>query len=118
MIGDGSLSGGEAYEGLNNAAEAGTNLIIIVNDNQMSIAENHGGLYQNLKELRETKGESECNFFKSMGLDYRYVEKGNDLESLIKAFQSVKDTPHPVVVHINTEKGHLSLIHISEPTRP
>ena len=106
VIGDGSLSGGEAYEGLNNAAEAGTNLIIIVNDNQMSIAENHGGLYQNLKELRETKGESECNFFKSMGLDYRYVEKGNDLESLIKAFQSVKDTPHPVVVHINTEKGH------------
>lgn len=106
VIGDGSLSGGEAYEGLNNAAEAGTNMIIVVNDNQMSIAENHGGLYQNLKLLRETNGKAECNFFKSMGFDYVYLNDGNDVEKLIATFKSVKDTKHPVVVHINTLKGH------------
>lgn len=76
MIGDGSLSGGEAYEGLSNAGEMGTNLIIVVNDNEMSIAENHGGLYQNLKELRDTEGRSSCNFFRSLGLDYLYVGEG------------------------------------------
>lgn len=106
VIGDGSLSGGEAYEGFNNAAEAGTNMIIVVNDNQMSIAENHGGLYQNLKLLRETNGKAECNFFKSMGFDYVYLNDGNDVEKLIATFKSVKDTKHPVVVHINTLKGH------------
>ena len=106
VIGDGSLSGGEAFEGLDYVAELGTNMIIIVNDNQMSIAENHGGLYGNLKLLRETGGKAELNFFKSMGLDYMYVEDGNDIVSLIAAFKLVKDTTHPVVVHIHTEKGH------------
>lgn len=105
IIGDGSLSGGEAYEGLNNAAEAGTNMIIIVNDNDMSIAENHGGLYKNLKELRDTKGQSQCNFFKAIGLDYHYVEDGHDLDQLIEVFNKVKDADHPVVVHIHTIKG-------------
>lgn len=105
VIGDGSLSGGEAYEGLNNAAEAGTNMIIIVNDNEMSIAENHGGLYKNLCELRESKGTCECNFFRSLGLDYRYVENGHDMEALIQTLSSVKDIDHPVVVHIHTTKG-------------
>ena len=105
IIGDGSLSGGEAYEGLNNAAEAGTNMIIIVNDNDMSIAENHGGLYKNLKELRDTDGQSQCNFFKAMGLDYHYVKDGHDLDQLIEVFNKVKDTDHPVVVHIHTIKG-------------
>jgi 1-deoxy-D-xylulose-5-phosphate synthase len=105
IIGDGSLSGGEAYEGLNNAAEAGTNMIVIVNDNDMSIAENHGGLYKNLKELRDTEGQCECNFFKAMGLDYQYVKDGHDFEQLISVFNKVKDTEHPVVVHIHTIKG-------------
>lgn len=105
IIGDGSLSGGEAYEGLNNAAEAGTNMILIVNDNDMSIAENHGGLYKNLKELRDTNGKSECNFFKSMGLDYYYVNDGHDFDQLISVFNKVKDTDHPVVIHIHTIKG-------------
>lgn len=105
IIGDGSLSGGEAFEGLNNAAEAGTNMIIIVNDNDMSIAENHGGLYKNLKELRDTNGKSECNFFKSMGLDYYYVNDGHDFDQLISVFNKVKDTDHPVVIHIHTIKG-------------
>ncbi|OPJ56126.1 1-deoxy-D-xylulose-5-phosphate synthase [Clostridium oryzae] len=105
IIGDGSLSGGEAYEGLNNAAEAGTNMIVVVNDNDMSIAENHGGLYKNLKELRDTEGKAECNFFKSLGFDYHYVKDGHDLEQLISVFNQVKDTEHPVVVHIHTIKG-------------
>lgn len=105
IIGDGSLSGGEAYEGLNNAAEAGTNMIIIVNDNDMSIAENYGGLYKNLKNLRDTEGKCECNFFKSMGLDYYYVKDGHNLEELINVFNKVKDSEHPVVVHIHTIKG-------------
>ena len=105
VIGDGSLSGGEALEGLDYAAELGGNLIIIVNDNDMSIAENHGGLYENLKELRETNGEAECNLFKAMGLDYIYVKEGNKMADLIKAFKQVKDTKKAVVVHINTQKG-------------
>ena len=105
VIGDGSLSGGEAYEGLSNAAEMGTNLIIVVNDNDMSIAENHGGLYGNLRQLRESKGEAPCNFFKSLGLDYLYVDEGNDIFALIAAFRQVKDASHPVVVHIHTQKG-------------
>ncbi len=92
MIGDGSLSGGEALEGLDYAAELDGNLIIIVNDNDMSIAENHGGLYGNLKLLRETNGQAECNLFKAMGLDYIYVDHGNDVGELIEAFQSVKDS--------------------------
>ena len=105
VIGDGSLSGGEALEGLDYAVELDENLIIIVNDNDMSIAENHGGLYGNLKLLRETNGQAECNLFKAMGLDYIYVDHGNDVGELIEAFQSVKDSRKPVVVHINTLKG-------------
>ncbi len=106
VIGDGSLSGGEAFEGLDVAAEIGTNMIIVVNDNEMSIAENHGGLYQNLKLLRNTNGSAELNYFKSLGLDYRYVADGNDIPTLISAFKEVKDCPHPIAVHVHTEKGH------------
>ena len=105
VIGDGSLSGGEAFEGLDYVAELGTNMIIVVNDNQMSIAENHGGLYENLRQLRESRGECPCNYFKALGLDYVYLHEGNDIASLIRTFESVKDTPRPVVVHINTQKG-------------
>lgn len=105
VIGDGSLSGGEALEGLDFAAELQSNFIIIVNDNDMSIAENHGGLYQNLALLRKTDGQAECNLFKAMGLDYVYVDRGNDVAALIKAFKEVKDSTKPVVVHINTLKG-------------
>ena len=105
IIGDGSLSGGEALEGLDVAAELDSNFIIVVNDNDMSIAENHGGMYQNLKLLRDTDGKAECNLFKSMNLDYVFVKDGNDLESLINAFERVKDTDKPVVVHIVTQKG-------------
>lgn len=106
LIGDGSLSGGEAFEGLDNAADLNSNIIVVVNDNDMSIAENHGGLYRNLKELRDTNGKAECNFFKSLGFDYLYVDEGNNIEKLIEAFQRVKDIDHPVVVHIHTLKGH------------
>ena len=105
VIGDGSLSGGEALEGLDFAGEQKSNFIIIVNDNDMSIAENHGGLYKNLKQLRETNGTSECNLFKAMGLDYMYVKEGNNLEKLIETFTKIKDIDHPIVVHINTQKG-------------
>lgn len=105
VIGDGSLSGGEALEGLDFASELKSNLIIVVNDNDMSIAENHGGLYDNLKLLRETDGKAECNFFRAMGLDYVYVGNGNDIGALIDAFRSVKDAGKPVVVHIVTLKG-------------
>lgn len=105
VIGDGSLSGGEALEGLDFAGEQKSNFIIIVNDNDMSIAENHGGLYKNLKQLRESNGKCECNLFKAMGLDYTYVADGNDIEKLIETFNKVKDIDHPIVVHINTQKG-------------
>ncbi|WP_274950154.1 1-deoxy-D-xylulose-5-phosphate synthase [Bacteroides cutis] len=105
VIGDGSLSGGEAFEGLNVGAELGSNLIVIVNDNQMSIAENHGGLYRNLQLLRRTDGQAPCNYFKAMGYDYFYVKDGNDVKQLLEAFRRVKDIDHPVVVHINTLKG-------------
>ena len=105
VIGDGSLSGGEALEGLDFASELNSNLIIVVNDNDMSIAENHGGLYKNLKKLRDTDGKAECNLFKSMGLDYVFVKDGNDIDSLITAFKQVKDSTYPVVVHICTQKG-------------
>lgn len=105
VIGDGSLSGGEALEGLDYAGEQKSNFIIVVNDNDMSIAENHGGLYKNLKQLRESNGTCECNLFKAMGLNYVYVNNGNDIQELIKTFEEVKDIDHPVVVHINTQKG-------------
>ncbi len=106
IIGDGSLSGGEALEGLDNAAALGSNIIIIVNDNEMSIAENHGGLYGNLSELRKTNGNAECNFFKSLGFEYCYVENGNNISDLVEAFKKVKDTNKPTIVHIHTLKGH------------
>ncbi|WP_028896304.1 1-deoxy-D-xylulose-5-phosphate synthase [Prevotella sp. HUN102] len=106
VIGDGSLSGGEAFEGLDTVGELGTNAIIIVNDNEMSIAENHGGLYGHLRELRESKGLCANNYFKTLGFDYTYLEEGNDVGKLIEAFQKVKDIDHPIVVHIHTEKGH------------
>ena len=105
VIGDGSLSGGEALEGLDEVGELGTGIIIMVNDNEMSIAENHGGLYNNLALLRETNGQAECNLFRAMGLDYKYIAEGNDVETLIKAFQEVKGIDHPIVLHIHTEKG-------------
>lgn len=106
VIGDGSLSGGEAFEGLDTVSEMGTGIIIVVNDNEMSIAENHGGLYKNLQLLRETGGKAELNFFKTFGFEYHYLEEGNDMEKLIEAFKAVKDTKVPVVLHIHTEKGH------------
>lgn len=105
VIGDGSLSGGEALEGLNVAGELDSNLIIVVNDNEMSIAENHGGLYENLRQLRESNGQCQRNLFRAFGLDYCYVEQGNDIEALIGAFRQVKDSEKPVVVHIHTLKG-------------
>lgn len=105
VIGDGSLSGGEALEGLDYASELKSNLIIVINDNDMSIAENHGGLYQNLKLLRDTDGKAECNLFKAMGLDYVFVKDGNDIQQLIDAFTQVKDSTTPVAVHICTQKG-------------
>ena len=105
IVGDGSLTGGEALEGLNNAATLNSNIIIVVNDNEMSIAENHGGLYDNLKLLRETKGEAECNFFKTLGFEYFYIEEGNDTQKLIEIFKKVKDTNCPTIVHIHTLKG-------------
>ena len=106
VIGDGALSGGEALEGLNVAAsEINSNLIIILNDNQQSISETHGGIYKNLKKLRETNGNYENNMFKSIGLDYIYEENGNDINSMINVLKRVKDIDHPIVVHINTKKG-------------
>lgn len=106
IIGDGSLSGGEALEGLDEASELGTGIIIVVNDNEMSIAENHGGIYKNLRALRESRGECEHNWFKAWGFEYKYLEEGNDIERLIEVFRSVKGTDRPTVVHIHTEKGH------------
>ena len=105
VIGDGSLSGGEAYEGLNNAAASGKNIIILVNDNDMSIAENYGGLYKNLELLRKSNGNAENNFFKALGFEYHYIDNGNDIESLIDTFSKVKDIDHPVVIHMHTIKG-------------
>lgn len=105
LIGDGSLSGGEALEGLSNAAVLGSNIIIILNDNEMSIAENHGGLYTNLRLLRQTNGTAECNMFKALGFEYRYIEEGNSISKLIETFKQIKDSPHPVLLHIHTTKG-------------
>ena len=105
IIGDGSLSGGQALEALDYAGEFDGNLIILVNDNDMSIAENHGGMYEGLKELRDTKGQAENNLFKAFGLDYLFVENGNDISSLISAFERVKDIDHPIVLHVVTQKG-------------
>lgn len=105
LIGDGSLSGGEAYEGFNNAAVLDSNIIIIVNDNEMSIAENQGGLYKNLELLRKSNGTAENNFFKTLGFEYFYVEEGNNTNALIETFKKVKDTNRPTVVHIHTLKG-------------
>lgn len=106
VIGDGSLSGGEAFEGFDEASELGTGIIIVVNDNEMSIAEPHGGIYKNLRDLRESNGQCNHNWFKAWGFEYKYLEEGNDVEKLIEVFHSVKDTDKPTVVHIHTEKGH------------
>ena len=106
IIGDGSLSGGEAFEGLDEASDLGTGIIVIVNDNEMSIAENHGGIYKNLRALRESRGTCEHNWFKAWGFEYKYLEEGNNIEKLIEVFKSVKGTDKPTVVHIHTEKGH------------
>jgi 1-deoxy-D-xylulose-5-phosphate synthase len=105
VIGDGSLSGGEALEGLSNAAVLGGNIIVVVNDNEMSIAENHGGLYTNLRLLRETNGAAECNMFKALGFEYHYVANGNSVQDLIDVFSQIKDADRPVLVHIHTLKG-------------
>ncbi len=106
VIGDGSLSGGEAFEGLDEASELGTGIIIVVNDNEMSIAENHGGIYKNLRALRESNGTCSHNWFKAWGFDYHYLAEGNDIARLVEMFRSVKGTDKPTVVHIHTEKGH------------
>lgn len=105
IIGDGSLSGGLAFEGFNNAADLDSNLIIIVNDNDQSIAENHGGLYRNLAELRASNGTCERNVFHAMGLDYRYLDAGNDVLALVDALQELRNIDHPIVLHVSTAKG-------------
>lgn len=126
VIGDGSLSGGEAFEGLDYGALLNSNFIVVVNDNQMSIAPNHGGIYQNLELLRNTNGTAECNLFRSFGYDYIYVGEGNNIDKLVEAFRAVKDSTRPVVVHINTFKGlglpvaerHKEQFHWSMPFDP
>lgn len=105
VIGDGALSSGVAFEGLNNAAEQGGNLIVVFNDNEMSIADNHGGMYATLAEMRASHGRCAMNLFRAFGLDYRYVEDGNDVHALVRAFEDVKDIDHPIVLHIHTTKG-------------
>lgn len=105
VIGDGALTGGEALEGLNYAGEYSKNLIIILNDNDQSIAENHGGMYKHLKELRDTNGQVVNNVFKNFGVDYRYLDDGHDIKKLVEVFEGVKDIDHPIVVHIHTIKG-------------
>lgn len=105
VIGDGSLSGGEAYEGLSCGAKMGSNLIVLINDNNMSISDVNGGLYGHLKDLRESKGKNNNNIFKALGYDYIYEEDGNNIEALIKVFKQVKDIDHPIVVHFHTQKG-------------
>lgn len=105
VIGDGSLSGGEALEGLSNAAVLGSNIIVIVNDNEMSIAENHGGLYTNLRLLRETEGRAECNMFKALGFDYHYVGEGNSVSRMIDVLREVKDAAKPTLIHVRTLKA-------------
>ena len=105
VIGDGSLSGGLAFEGFNNAADLDSNLIIIVNDNDQSIAENHGGLYRNLAELRASNGTCERNVFRALGLDYRYLDAGNDVQALVDTLQELRDIDHPIVLHVSTAKG-------------
>lgn len=118
VIGDGSLSDGEALEGLDIAGdELDSNLIIVLNDNQMSIAENHGGIYEGLAKLRRTNGAAEDNLFRAMGLDYRYVDAGNDVNALVEPFRLVKDIAHPVVVHVNTVKGKGYAMRLRMPTR-
>lgn len=116
IIGDGSLGGGEAFEGLNFiGGEIKSNCIIVINDNNMSIAENHGGLYENLKLLRETNGAAECNFFRAMGLDYYYEAEGNNISKLIELFGKLKDIDRPVVVHICTKKGNGNILAEAKP---
>lgn len=105
VIGDGSLSGGEAYEGLDNVAEFNSNFIVVINDNEMSIAENHGGIYKNLAELRKSNGLASNNIFKAIGFDYVYIEAGNDVEKLVDEFEKVKNIDRPIVVHVHTLKG-------------
>lgn len=105
VVWDGALSGGEALEGLNNAATLGSNLIILINDNDMSIAENHGGLYENLRLLRETNGKAQCNLFRALGFDYRFVRDGNDFTEIANALEKAKNADHPVVIHMCTVKG-------------
>lgn len=105
LVGDGALSGGEAFEGLNNVVALGSNIILVVNDNDMSIAENHGGLYQNLRLLRETDGKAPCNFFRALGFDYSFVRDGNDFNEIADALEKAKDTDHPMVIHMCTVKG-------------
>lgn len=105
VLGDGALSGGEAFEGLDNAAVVGSNLIVVFNDNEMSIAPNSGGIYAGLAELRRTQGQAKDNLFRALGLDYLYVEQGNDTQALVSAFEQVKDIDHPIVVHVHTRKG-------------
>lgn len=107
IIGDGSMSGGEAFEGLNNAAMLNSNMIVLFNDNEMSIAENYGGMYNNFSLLRKTNGEAKCNFFKSFGFDYYYVEDGNDLKQLIPVLQEVKDTVHQRLFIFILKKGRV-----------
>ena len=115
MIGDGALSGGEAYEALNHLATMSSQCLIIINDNDQSIAENHGGLYKHLQQLRETNGESSNNIFKALGFSYRYVDDGNSLESLIHALKNCKDETMPTVLHIHTTKGYGYCKAISNP---
>ncbi len=106
VIGDGSLSGGEAFEGLDYVgSELNSNFIVVINDNQQSIAENHGGIYKNLEELRNTNGMAENNLFKAFGLDYIYQNEGNNIEKMIETFEKVKNIYHPIAVHIHTQKG-------------
>ena len=109
VIGDGAMSAGMAYEALNNAGALGSRLIVVLNDNRMSIAQPTGAManYFNRLALRD-EGANEWvspTWFEELGFNYIGPVDGHDVDRLVDALQQARDMAAPVVVHAITHKG-------------
>ncbi|MEY3976439.1 MAG: hypothetical protein RLZZ33_1494 [Pseudomonadota bacterium] len=105
VIGDGALTAGLAFEALDHAGGVGANLLVILNDNGMSISENVGALSQRLTNRGQQPTTEARGFFDALGFDYHGPIDGHDLPTLLRCLQELRDQPGPRLLHVLTCKG-------------
>ena len=105
VIGDGALTAGLAFEALDHAGELGADLLVVLNDNGMSISENVGALCRHLASRGHGPVQDVDGFFDALGFNYRGPVDGHDLPLLLTEIRRLQGIPGPKLLHVRTVKG-------------